>query len=41
MKIGRSSRKDFKDKENTAPLNENVNENSLRGSSAKNKKYFQ
>jgi len=41
MKIGRSSRKNFKDKENTAPSNIHAEENSVGDFSSKNKKHFQ
>jgi len=41
MKLGRSSRKDFKEKENTAPSNIQVEENSIIDQSIKNKKHFQ
>jgi len=41
MKIGRTSYKNLKDKENTAPSNINGEENSVGEFSSKNKKQFQ
>lgn len=41
MNLAKSSRKDLKEKENTAPSNIQGEEASIAGLSARNKKHFQ
>lgn len=41
MNLGKSSKKDLKDKENTAPSNIQVDDNSTANHSIRNKKHFQ